>query len=52
MILFFRYQMLTLFNTPVVCIYIDRFRLRLASIRGKARAQVRPAAASRPPQSQ
>jgi Cu/Ag efflux pump CusA len=35
-------QMLTLFTTPVVYIYIDRLRLWLASLRTKAPAQVRP----------
>jgi hypothetical protein len=45
-------QMLTLFTTPVVYIYIDRLRLWLASIRTKARTQVRPLVVSRPVQSQ
>src|SRR6202165_5399165 len=35
-------QMLTLFTTPVVYIYIDRLRLWLASLRTKAPAQVQP----------
>ena len=45
-------QMLTLFTTPVVYIYIDRLRLWLASIRTKARTQARPLVVSRPAQSQ
>jgi hydrophobe/amphiphile efflux-1 (HAE1) family protein len=45
-------QMLTLFTTPVVYIYIDRLRLWLASLRTKAPAQARPPAVSRPAQSQ
>jgi multidrug efflux pump len=36
-------QMLTLFTTPVVYIYIDRLRLWLASLFTKAPAQARPA---------
>jgi multidrug efflux pump len=44
-------QLLTLFTTPVVYIYIDRLRLWLASIFSKPRAQVRPPAVSRPAQS-
>jgi multidrug efflux pump len=39
-------QMLTLFTTPVVYIYIDRLRLWLASIR----TQARPSAVPRPAQ--
>ena len=45
-------QMLTLFTTPVVYIYIDRLRLWLASLRTKAPAQARPPVVSRPAQSQ
>jgi multidrug efflux pump len=45
-------QMLTLFTTPVVYIYIDRLRLWLAGLRTKAPAQPRPPAVSRPAQSQ
>jgi len=45
-------QMLTLFTTPVVYIYIDRLRLWLASLRTKAPAQTRPPVVSRPAQSQ
>jgi multidrug efflux pump len=45
-------QMLTLFTTPVVYIYIDRLGLGLTSLRGHARAQVRPSSAPRPAQSQ
>jgi predicted RND superfamily exporter protein len=45
-------QMLTLFTTPVIYIYIDRLRLWLASVRTKARTQTRPPAVSRPAQSQ
>jgi multidrug efflux pump len=41
-------QMLTLFTTPVVYIYIDRLRLWLASVR----AHARPPVVSRPAQSQ
>jgi multidrug efflux pump len=41
-------QMLTLFTTPVIYIYIDRLRLWLAGIRGGAR----PPAVTRPAQSQ
>jgi multidrug efflux pump len=45
-------QLLTLFTTPVVYIYIDRLRLWLASLRTKAPAQARPPVVSRPAQSQ
>jgi len=45
-------QMLTLFTTPVVYIYIDRLRLWLASLRTKAPAQTRPPVVSHPAQSQ
>ena len=45
-------QMLTLFTTPVVYIYIDRLRLWLASLLTKAPAQARPPVVSRPAQSQ
>jgi multidrug efflux pump len=49
-------QMLTLFTTPVVYIYIDRARLWLASLRGKARTPSRtpagPPSIPRPAQSQ
>jgi multidrug efflux pump len=45
-------QMLTLFTTPVVYIYIDRLRLWLASLRTKAPAQAPPSVVSRPAQSQ
>jgi hydrophobe/amphiphile efflux-1 (HAE1) family protein len=45
-------QMLTLFTTPVVYIYIDRLRLWLASLHSKASAQTRPPVVSRPAQSQ
>jgi multidrug efflux pump len=45
-------QMLTLFTTPVVYIYIDRLRLWLASLRTKAPAQTRPPVVPRPAQSQ
>jgi multidrug efflux pump subunit AcrB len=41
-------QMLTLFTTPVIYIYIDRLRLWLAGIRGGAR----PPAVTRPAQTQ
>src|SRR3984893_29877 len=41
-------QMLTLFTTPVVYIYIDRLRLWLASLRTKAPARARPPVVSRP----
>src|ERR1017187_4120384 len=44
-------QMLTLFTTPVVYIYIDRLRLWLASLRGKARPRAQAAVVSRPAQS-
>jgi multidrug efflux pump len=44
-------QMLTLFTTPVVYIYIDRLRLWLAPVRTQARTQTRPSAVSRPAQS-
>jgi multidrug efflux pump len=44
-------QMLTLFTTPVVYIYIDRLRLWLAPVRTHTRAQTRPPAVSRPAQS-
>src|SRR5271157_1818290 len=44
-------QMLTLFTTPVVYIYIDRLRLWLASFRTQARTQARPPIATRPAQS-
>jgi multidrug efflux pump len=44
-------QMLTLFTTPVVYIYIDRFRLWLSSIFGTSRAQARPPVIPRPAQS-
>jgi multidrug efflux pump len=36
-------QMLTLFTTPVVYLYLDRFRLRLARLRGRPRRPDRPA---------
>jgi multidrug efflux pump len=42
-------QMLTLFTTPVVYIYIDRLRLWLAGLRTPARP---PVVSSRPAQSQ
>ena len=45
-------QMLTLFTTPVVYIYIDRLRLWLASLRTKAPGQARPPVVPRPAQSQ
>ena len=45
-------QMLTLFTTPVVYIYIDRLRLWLAGLRAKAPTQARPPVVSRPAQSQ
>jgi len=45
-------QMLTLFTTPVVYIYIDRLRLWLAGVRTKARTEARPPVVSRPAQSQ
>jgi len=45
-------QMLTLFTTPVVYIYVDRLRLWLASLFTKAPAQARPPVVSRPAQSQ
>jgi multidrug efflux pump subunit AcrB len=45
-------QMLTLFTTPVVYIYIDRLRLWLASFRTQARTQARPPIITRPAQSQ
>ncbi len=45
-------QMLTLFTTPVVYIYIDRLRLWLAGLRTKAPTQARPPVVSRPAQSQ
>jgi multidrug efflux pump len=45
-------QMLTLFTTPVVYIYIDRLRLWLAGIRTKAHTPVRPPVVRRPAQSQ
>jgi multidrug efflux pump len=44
-------QMLTLFTTPVVYIYIDRLRLWLAGARTQTRTQIRPPAVSRPAQS-
>jgi len=44
-------QMLTLFTTPVVYIYVDRLRLWLASLFTKAPAQARPPVVSRPAQS-
>jgi multidrug efflux pump len=44
-------QMLTLFTTPVVYIYIDRLRLWLAGARTQNRTQVRPPAVSHPAQS-
>ena len=33
-------QMLTLFTTPVVYLYLDRFRLRLEKLRGRHRQAV------------
>jgi multidrug efflux pump len=45
-------QMLTLFTTPVVYIYIDRLRLWLAGVRTQTPTQARPPAVSRPAQSQ
>ena len=45
-------QMLTLFTTPVVYIYIDRLRLWLASLFTKASTQAPPPVVSRPAQSQ
>jgi multidrug efflux pump len=45
-------QMLTLFTTPVVYIYIDRLRLWLAGARSQIRTQARPPAVSRPAQIQ
>jgi Cu/Ag efflux pump CusA len=45
-------QMLTLFTTPVVYIYIDRLRLWLASLRTQTPTQARPPVVSRPAQSQ
>ena len=45
-------QMLTLFTTPVVYIYIDRLRLWLAGARSQIRTQARPPAVSRPAQFQ
>jgi multidrug efflux pump len=44
-------QMLTLFTTPVVYIYVDRLRLWLASLFTKAPAQARPPVVSHPAQS-
>ncbi|MGO9636592.1 MAG: multidrug efflux RND transporter permease subunit [Terracidiphilus sp.] len=45
-------QMLTLFTTPVVYIYVDRTRLWLASLRGKGRVQAPPPVLSSPAQGQ
>jgi hydrophobe/amphiphile efflux-1 (HAE1) family protein len=45
-------QMLTLFTTPVVYIYIDRLRLWLSRVFTRGRTQARPPAISRPAQSQ
>jgi Cu/Ag efflux pump CusA len=45
-------QMLTLFTTPVVYIYIDRLRLWLAGARSQIRTQAQPPAVSRPAQIQ
>jgi multidrug efflux pump len=44
-------QMLTLFTTPVVYIYIDRLRLWLASLRTKARKPAGPPVVPRPAES-
>ena len=45
-------QMLTLFTTPVVYIYIDRARLWLAGFRTRTRSGARPPVVPRPAQSQ
>jgi hydrophobe/amphiphile efflux-1 (HAE1) family protein len=44
-------QMLTLFTTPVVYIYVDRVRLWLAGLRVRARTSPQPPVASNPVQS-
>jgi multidrug efflux pump len=44
-------QMLTLFTTPVVYIYIDRFRLWLSSVFGTTRTQAQAPTVPRPAQS-
>src|SRR5215510_15348330 len=41
-------QALTLYTTPVVYLYLDRFRLRVARWRGASKPQTRPAPASSP----
>src|ERR1039458_2584832 len=45
-------QLLTLYTTPVVYIYIDRLRLWLAGARSQIRTQAQPPAVSRPAQIQ
>jgi len=40
-------QMLTLFTTPVVYLYLDRFKLRWASLRHGLAAGARPAPEAR-----
>ena len=41
-------QMMTLFTTPVIYLYLDRFRLRVNRWRGKAQALVKNNFVSRP----